>query len=226
MISMLVAITWTSCDSESTAGYDRITYYPDFTILDGPTTLIPLGTTYADAGVIVMEGETDITSSVKVSGEVNTAEIGVYSIVYSAMNVDGMYGSATRTVCVYDPNNTTADISETYTLAAGSYRLHATAGKTPFSGYNVAISQIGPGVYYCSDLLGGYYQYFVKYGAAYALKGYFMINNDNSIEGLSGYLAGWGDSFSSIAGEYDPVSGKIQLATEYAGMTFYLTFEK
>ena len=66
------------------------------------------------------------------------------------------------------------------------------------------------------------------YGAAYAMKGYFKLNADNTIEPLSSLLAGWGDSMDSMKeGKYDPETGQISWYIDYAGtMTFYVIMNK
>lgn len=226
MICCLAVIGLASCD-ESSKGYTSITYYPVFTLLGDATEIVPVGGTFTDPGVIVMEGEEDITATVEINSNVNTSKIGVYTVTYSAVNVDGFFGSVTRTVAVYDPEPT-ADISGTYYTAEGTYRLYGDDTTTPFVGYEMNLTQVAPGIYYCTDYFGGYYEQRAGYGSAYAMKGYLKLNADNSIDILSGNVAGWGNSYESLDNaKYDPENGEIYWELAYNEiMVFYITFEK
>ncbi|KAA6320229.1 hypothetical protein EZS27_029971, partial [termite gut metagenome] len=132
------------------------------------------------------------------------------------------------TIIVYDPDVIT-DLAGTYTTAEGSYRYWLSTGViVPFSGYKINISYIVPGIFYISDYMGGYYDQRAAYGAAYAMKGYFKLNVDNTLDALSGDIAGWGDSFDSFEnGKYDPDSGSLYWELGYGGsMVFYITLNK
>ncbi|MDR0750857.1 MAG: DUF5012 domain-containing protein [Tannerellaceae bacterium] len=225
MVCALGLITMTSCESDSTAGFTRITYYPTFTLLGESTELVPVGASYTDAGVVVMEGENDITSTVITNSNVNTEEIGVYAVTYTANNVDGLPGSARRTVVVYNPEIST-DISGSYTTVGETRRVSGTT-ETPFSDYSISISQIAPGVFYCSDYMGGYYDQRAGYGSAYAMKGYFKLNADNSIEIISGDVAGWGDSYNYLSdAKYDAETESIYWELGYVTFSFYIYLAK
>ncbi|MCC8197588.1 MAG: DUF5012 domain-containing protein [Tannerellaceae bacterium] len=216
-----------SC-SDSTEGYTRITYYPTITILGETVTQAPIGTTYVDEGATAVEGETDITSSIVTTGNVNTSEIGIYYITYSATNVDGFSSSVTRTVGVYDPD-IDIDIAGEYTVADGTYRLTISSeAEVPYSGYPVTITEIAPGLYTITDFLGGYYQYGTGYGSAFAMAGSFRLHTNDTITPLSSYVSGWGDEMDEmIDGKYDRTTGTISWGIAYAGsMIFYVTLEK
>lgn len=189
---------------------------------------VPVGSTFTDQGVVAMEGEDDVTASVVVKSNVDTNKIGVYSISYFATNVDGFDSSTERTVIVYDPSVTT-DVSGTYTVDSSvSYRDMGGA-KAPFKGdYNVTVKQVAPGVFSVSDFIGGWYDQGAAYGSTYAMTGYFKLNPDNTIEPLSSFLQGWGDSMDGMTGgKYDQEIGQISWSVDYAGqMTFYVVMNK
>lgn len=214
------------CEKTS-EGTTQTTYYVNFEINGDETTLVPVGEAFTDLGVVATEGDEDVTASVTVESNVNTAEIGLYSVSYSAVNADGFSSSVVRTVIVYDPSITT-DASGDYTEDSSvSYRV-ASAGTANFKDdFYVSVSQVAPGIFYVSDFLGGWYEQGSGYGSAYAMTGYFKLNADNTIDPLSGRVAGWGDAMEQMTdGKYDPELGQISWAIDYAGMTFYVVMNK
>jgi hypothetical protein len=66
-------------------------------IVTSGTDSIELGSSWADAGAIAVEGETVITS-----GSVDINTVGNYTITYSATDASGNIGTATRTVTIVD----------------------------------------------------------------------------------------------------------------------------
>jgi len=80
-----------------------------------------------------MEGETDITANVKVTGTVNSSIPGVYTITYTATNKDGFSKSKRRYVGVITPEAAAMDISGKYRRNAGAFGI-ATITKTEFPG--------------------------------------------------------------------------------------------
>lgn len=218
---------FTSCE-KTTEDTSKITYFVTYEMNGDQTMLVPVGTTYADPGVIAMEGETDVTSKVTVTGTVNPNKLGLYPVTYTAVNSDGFSSSATRTVIVYDPT-VTIDMAGQYTLAESSYRLRAGA-KVAFSGYAVDITKIAPGIFYVSDFFAGYYDKRAKYGSTYAMTGYVNLTPDNKIQLLSSKVAGWGDSLNALNnGVYNPETKKIHWESDYSSnpsMTFFVDLYK
>lgn len=226
-LATLLALTLTACD-ETSQDPSTITYYITFEMEGDETMYLPVGTAYEEPGVTAMEGSEDVTANVVTTGSVDGNTVGLYTITYSATNQDGFSSSTSRTVIVYDPTVTT-DISGTYTTAAGSYRYWLeTAAVSNFSGYNVTITQLAPGFFYISDYMGGYYDQGAGYGSAYAMTGYLKLNADNTLEAVTGSVAGWGDSYDSFDnGVYDPATGNISYELAYAqSMIFYITLTK
>lgn len=227
--SLFITLTFVlvSCD-ESTQDPSIITHFVTFEMLGEETELIPVGTPYVDAGVVAMEGEQDITANVVKKGEVNTNEINLYTITYSAVNKDGFESSINRTVIVYDPA-INVNVEGTYTVASGSYRYWLDDGAiVSFAGTTVDIDYVAPGFFYCSDYMGGYYDQRAGYGSGYAMKGYFKLNADNTIDILSGDVAAWGDSYNFMENaKFDPVANSLYWELGYAGsMIFYITLKK
>ena len=63
--------------------------------------IIPVGTTYEEPGYTAIDSiDNDLTSSVKVTNNVDTSTPGVYRIIYSVTNSAGVTITKTRTVIV------------------------------------------------------------------------------------------------------------------------------
>lgn len=221
----LGAATLTSCEEEELTD-SRLTYYAVLDMQGDAFTIAPVGQPYVDAGCkATMQGE-DYSDHVVATGvedvDVNTP--GFYYITYTAVNADGFEATAQRTVAVCDPTVTT-DISGTYTTAEGTYRQ--TSAKTDYPGYTVKVRKDAPGIFYVSDILGGYYDQRAGYGSSYAMRGYLIIGADGSLDILSGDVAGWGDSYEAFdQASYDPATGTISYHVVYAGMDFYVVLTK
>ncbi len=223
----LTGISWAGCQDITTEDTSVITYYITFDMEGDETMLVPLGTAYVDPGVTAYEGETDVTSTMTVTGTVDSDEVGIYPVTYSAINKDGFPSSMTRTVVVYDPAVTT-DLSGTYTTNADTYRLYySTSAKVYYPGFSVKIDLLAPGVFYVSDYFAGYYDQRAAYGASYAMTGYMKLNTDNTIGLISSSVKGWGDSLNFLDNaKFDPDKGQLYWEAGYAGaMTFYVTLK-
>lgn len=216
-----------SCEDETTQDHSLITHYITFEMNGDPEMVIPVGTVYEEPGIVAMEGDEDVTSSITTVGSVDGNSVGVYNLVYSVVNKDGFGSTVSRTVIVYDPS-VTEDISGTYTVAPGSNRYTASSGATvAFDGYAITLTQKVPGIFAVSDYMGGYYDQRADYGSQYAMKGYLKLNADNTLEALNGDVAGWGDSLSSFEnGVYAPATGTISYELGYASFIFNITLTK
>ena len=107
-------------------------------------------------------------------------------------------------------------------ISAGASKL---AMKPLWTNANCADN--GDGTYTINDMLGGYYEQRAGYGSLYAMEGVFEINADGTIVGISGNVAGWGDSMDSLDdGTYDEATKTISWKVVYAGMDFYVTMNK
>ena len=201
---LLATLLAAGCEkSVTTQDHSVITHYVTFDLNDVNQyneTLVKQGTAYVDPGYTAMEGTTDVTGDVQVSGDdVSTDSPGVYHIYYSAVNQDGFSASANRTVIVYPATPPSGDLSGDY----AGIRVGKNAGGT------VTIDNAAPAVFRISDLFGGYYDQYAGYGKAYAAPGYLLLNADNSVEVLYGYVNGWATVISGSRGAYYPDSNTI-----------------
>lgn len=206
-----------SCEKES-EGLSRITHYAEITLEGSSIVVVPLGSAYDEPGYSAVEGETDVTDQVEVDTNLDTNQAGVYKVTYRAVNPDGFASTNSRTVLVYD---TTPSIIESgiHTVAEGSNRIWSDGTVVPFSGYEIVILQIEPGVFYISDFMGGYYDQRAGYGSDYAMSGNFELNEDNTLTPISSIVPGWGDSMDAMtSSSVDPETGQISYTIEYAGL--------
>lgn len=166
LMGFMVAIVFASCNDVTTAGYDRITYYPVLTLSGDATVYLPLNGTYTEPGFNAVMNGKDVTSQVKVASTVKTSAIGLYSVTYLIANSDGISVSQTRKVYVYDAIGVnTDDLSGDYSSAITRTNVSsgATASRGPFT---LTLTKVAPGHYFCSDLLAGWY--WIGGGASYA----------------------------------------------------------
>ncbi len=74
---------------------------PTITLNDGNATSLYVGQSYSEPGYIALDTcDGDITSNVKVSGDINTNEAGSYTLTYQITDSSGNSAFATRTVLV------------------------------------------------------------------------------------------------------------------------------
>lgn len=221
----------TSCESDESADKTQITYFVKFELNGNAVTLVPVNSNYVDEGVIATEGDEDVTGSVQVTSNVNTAKKGLYTVTYSATNADGFPNTVSRQVIVYDPNVTT-DIAGDYSVDLSySNRLQLSNnavinysdmkglyGAGDFSSFAVTLTTIAPGIFNVSDLFGGYYVEGRAYDARYNMVGIISLNADNTLSLLTSKVAGWGDGLDALRNAtYDPATGDLQWAARYTG---------
>jgi hypothetical protein len=222
MVFMLAVGLMTSCDDESTAGYTFITYYPTLEIVGDEAVIVELGSDYEDAGWVADLNGEDVSDQVEVESTVNTSVAGVYSITYTITNEDGFSVTQSRTVYVADPTPSVI-FTGMHTTQAGTQRYwYSTEAVVSFSGYEILLLQVDPGVFYISDFMGGYYDQRAGYGSGYAMTGYFQVNDDYTITALSSSVSAWGDSMDYLSdGSVDPETGQITFKIGYASLMEY-----
>jgi hypothetical protein len=205
---------FSGCKKElSTDGISRVTYYVVLDLTNGPLLFYPKGPTYVDPGFKAMEGTADVTNKVVVTGSVNSTKVGQYVLTYSATNADGFSASVSRTVIVYDPTAPATDLS-------GNYLSNVTriSPSRAFTGLSVTITKKAPGIFFVSDLLGGFYDQGANYlyGPDYAMNGYLQLNADNTLTYISSFCPGFGDSLNGLTnGVYNPVTRVITWRSSY-----------
>ena len=121
----LLAVLFVACNkdeihnTEDQVGISRVTHFPVLTLNGDRYMTIEEGGTFTDPGIIATEGGADIPYTT--DGSVNTGEVGVYDLTYSAVNKDGFPASLTRTVIIYSTETSGAanDLSGTYIRTNG-----------------------------------------------------------------------------------------------------------
>jgi surface protein len=125
---------WGTCPSSNAD-----TTPPVVTLSGSSTIQLNVGDTWTDPGATATdETDGDITSSISVSGTVDTSTVGTYTLIYSVADAASNTASVTRTVIVNpDYNiNVTASSSSDYTLS-GSDRNGTVTGNDPSITINV-----------------------------------------------------------------------------------------
>lgn len=225
MTLLMAGLAFTGCTDDSTDGMTRITYYPELSLEGDATMYVDNGSEYVEPGYSALLNGEDVTDQVIVSGSVDATTSGIYSITYTIYNEDGFSSTATRTVIVLDATDPVEGI---YDTDPANYRLYSGAQVAYGGSYEILVINYG-GYYYVDDLLGGWYRDRAGYGDSYAMQGYILVNDDNSIELLDSYVSGWGDSAEFMSdGKFDPATGTLSWMIEYTTypMDFYVTMYK
>ncbi len=131
----------TIVDTPTQVGISKVTYYVVLT-LNGPAVQsIVVGQPYVDSGATATENGQPVKYTT--SGNVDNTTVGIYTITYSAVNLDGYTSSTTRNVAVIATAPLPGvDLSGTY-ANVGSAALTAN------------ISMVAPGVYFTNNCWGG-----------------------------------------------------------------------
>ena len=128
---------------------------PVITLLGDVTVTIEVGSTFTDPGATALDaGDGDLTSSIVVSGSVDTSIVGVYTVTYNVSDTNGNTAAeVTRTVTVVD---TTAPVitllgDVTVTIEVGA--TYTDAGATATDNYDgdltssiVTVSTVNPAI--------------------------------------------------------------------------------
>lgn len=123
-------------------GISKVTYFANITLTGSPVISVIKGTSFTDPGVKAEAGGKDIP--VTTTGLVNTDEVGLYTLNYSAVNGDGFSSSASRTVVVIPTGEVPGvDLSGTYNAVP--------VGSTPAP---ATISKVAEAVYYTTNCWG------------------------------------------------------------------------
>lgn len=120
-------------NTDDQVGISKVTHFAILELKGERFTAIPLGAAFNDPGITAREGSTEIPFTV--SGSVDINSVGVYTLVYTAINKDNFPASITRTVAVYSTDASAAgnDLSGTYVRTA--------------NGVSCTWTRIAPGVY-------------------------------------------------------------------------------
>lgn len=196
------------CEKElTTEDISRLTEYTVITLEGDQNVYLTVGDTYTEQGATTSTGD-----EVKITGSVNTAQAGIYTIAYSATNVDGYDASSSRTVYVLPAGGTdVAGVEGSYTGVRG-----ARGGGGP-----IAISKVAgtTGVYEVQDVFAGYYEYVAAYGPAYRGHGFFIHNSDDTWTFAIPASSPWGPLYLLNDLTYDGSAFSYQMEMD-DGFTF------
>ena len=167
----LLAVLFFACNkdeihnTEDQVGISRVTHFPVLTLNGDRYMTIEEGGTFTDPGIIATEGGAPITYTT--DGSVNTGEVGVYDLTYTAVNKDGFPASLTRTVVIYSTESSAAgnDLSGTYIrtngvpstwtkIAPGVYTVLNPGGATGVNLTVVAFNQTGNSIHIPDQTIG------------------------------------------------------------------------
>ncbi len=145
LIALITIIT--SCEkdpiisNDKNVGISRITYYAIFTLAGDPVMSVVQGGSFTDPGATAEAGGQSVP--VTTSGSVNADVVGLYTLNYSAVNVDGYSASGSRIVVVIpEAEKPGVDLSGTYDAVSASTGI-------------AQISKVAPGVYYTTNCWNG-----------------------------------------------------------------------
>lgn len=226
--------------------------------LEGPSQVtLSLGDTYVEEGFTATDKGVNVEDKVKITitnmiGEevdaVTTDAPGIFTITYSAISQDKMPISVSRQVLVFDPN-LSASIDGSFDVDfAKSARIDGSRDWTwqQWSDYytnpenwaqasysmkkiEITFSEIVPGIYECSDFLGGFYAglrgyapYYVEnngpsYENYFKMEGMVILNSDLSLNLVSSYIPAWGDGLEDFAGTLDDQTNTLDIHSVYGG---------
>ncbi len=204
----LVFSLLTSCDDD-TEKVSRVTQYVTFQLKGEKDLVITQGTAYKELGVIAKEGSTDVSSTVKIKGKVDENTVGLYPIIYEAVNKDGFSASIQRNVIVAPKKLSNIDLSGTYK-----------GGRVGKKNFPVActITKLAEGVFKADDLFAGYYNLEKEYGDAYKLEAYLYLNTDNTYKAIGVPLSVW-SPMEIQNGKYDPATKTL------TNKTFFINYD-
>ena len=225
MLFAVAAFMLTSCGDDESAGKSRITYYPTIELQGGNPYLVAKGSTWKEPGFTSFMGGEDVSSLVTITGTVNTAESGDYTLNYAtAKNDDGFSSSTSRRVIVVDADD---PIEGLYWVDKKSYRLSGgKEGEYPNS-FPVIIFSNGDGTYSVDDILGGWYYYGRSYGIDYAMGANIVdIADDGTVILEDAYVPGWDETCDGYTINYDAEKATFTVNVTFSGMDFVQTWVK
>lgn len=231
-ISLVASLVSCSDDTE-TRGVSRVTNYPQITVLGDNPLFIAKGSQYVDPGALAMEGTNQISYTTSASGKfkggtnVDSGVVDEYLVTYTATNVDGFEGKATRKVIVYENGDLINNIS-------GIYKSTVTRNGVLTAQYTglkyVYIWKNPDGKYELSDGIGGYYDLGRNYGVGYAATGAKITANDiptNNFSYSAFSVGGFGGGCTMNSMVVNPTTKKITFNTIWSsGYTFNVSLEQ
>jgi len=138
LFSVFTILAIVSCTEEDPIE-STITNFPAFDYQ--PFVILEIGDSFIPSA-IAMEGENEI--EVTIGGAVDTSDVGIFNISYSATNSDGYDGTAAQVVIVHDPSIVGTDVS------GNIYDIN-----TPTRTGVISLIEGTTSIFYASDMGGG-----------------------------------------------------------------------
>ncbi|MGB4576967.1 MAG: BT_2262 family domain-containing protein [Paludibacter sp.] len=208
LFTFALGLFFSSCEDKESMGVSKITTYATLELNGDEEIFWPLNTPFVDPGCVAKEGDTDISSKIAVTSDVNVTKGGNYTINYKVLNGDGFAANATRIVRVYDAS---APLNGYYSSSVTRNNNGVIANRGPFT---ILIFGVGNDQYYIEDLLGGWYYFGSNYGPAYAGSGIIKLNTDNTFTIVSADKLAWGyPCLFTAPSTYDPATKTLLLNT-------------
>jgi hypothetical protein len=164
LILLIAIIAGASCNKSSnfnypagTVGISKIVYFPELQLTGDNVVSVVMAATYTDPGATATINGQSVTTTT--SGTVNTSQVGLYFLTYSASNPQGYSATAQRLVVV---------IPSAETPGVDLSGIYASSGET-----NVTINKLAPGVYYTPNCWGD--------GSAAIIPAYFISTDGTSV---------------------------------------------
>lgn len=166
-----------SCDTETTGNVSRVTVFPEISINGDGLMYSEVGQPFADPGANASVAGSPV--DFQTSSNIDTNTPGFYTVVYSVENEDGFSASALRTVIIYENNGSVAGIYD-------GIRIGRVGGP-------ILVTSRGDGRFNVSDLMGGYYEFGVLYGNAYAFPAIITVDvPGGTVTSAAGGVGGFG----------------------------------
>ncbi len=200
---LFLSIWFWGCEKEiNSEDKSGLTYYVEHVLEGDKTTFIPLGTEFVEPGYRAFEHDTEVTDRVKVVHNIDHNTIGLYKVVYSTENTEGLESQTERIVLVYDPNAPDIDLSGEYSAKVFRMDNKSEVPDEDYENYTVEIEKITHGVFLLSDWLGGFYEYGRGLGESFSWPGLLSLEADTTIELINGYIgetvSEWKDPIDSV----------------------------
>lgn len=168
-------------NTKDRVGISRVTYFANITLAGNNVMSVIKGTSFTDPGATAKAGDKEVP--VTSTGTVNTDQVGVYTLNYSAVNDDGFSSSASRTVVVIpSAEEPGVDLSGTYNSVP--------VGSTPGP---ATITKVAAAVYYTTNCWGN---------SGAVIPAYFISTNGSSII-VPPQGSAYGNLQSTIPGNYN-----------------------
>ncbi len=223
ILAAALSLIAVSCEKTS-EGVTRITYYPTLTLEGDQYVFMNTGSSFTDPGfTAVMNGE-DVSDQVDITSNIDSSKPGMYTVLYSLVNSDGIAATASRYVIVSEAGD---DLPGWYTTDPNSYRVTPSSTLRMGGAYQVLIYPSGKShEYVVNDLLGGWYGQRAGYGSNYELVGTVHAEG-GELSLVSSYLIGWADAALGFDnGTYGGGTLHWDVVYAYDTWTFSITIVK